>query len=111
MLWLGRFSSIAWASCVTAASENQRYRASGLNLAVADIVAWNTVYLGRAVASLSVPGEEIGTDVLAHLSPLGWEHINLTEDYVWHSLQQTCHSRALSTLTRTHTRKLLVLAC
>ena len=52
--------------------ENQRYRASGLNLAVAAIVVWNTVYLERAVASLSVPGKEIGTDLLAHLFPLGW---------------------------------------
>jgi TnpA family transposase len=42
--------------------ENQRYRASGLNLAVAAIIAWNTVYLERAVASLSVPGKEIGAD-------------------------------------------------
>jgi TnpA family transposase len=33
--------------------ENQRYRASGLNLAVAAIIAWNTVYLERTVASLS----------------------------------------------------------
>jgi hypothetical protein len=24
-----------------------------------------------------------GLDLLAHLSPLGWEHINLTGDYVW----------------------------
>ena len=29
--------------------ENQRYRASGLNLVVAAIVLWNTVYLKRAV--------------------------------------------------------------
>jgi len=29
--------------------ENQRYRASGLNLVVAAIVLWNTVYLERAV--------------------------------------------------------------
>jgi TnpA family transposase len=32
--------------------ENQRYRASGLNLVVAAIVLWNTVYLERAVESL-----------------------------------------------------------
>lgn len=57
--------------------ESQRYRASRLNLAVAAIVAWNTVYLERAVASLSVPGKEIRTDLLTHLSPLGWEHITL----------------------------------
>ena len=29
--------------------ENQRYRASGLNLVVAAIVLWNTVYLQRAI--------------------------------------------------------------
>jgi hypothetical protein len=57
--------------------ESQRYRASRLNLAVAAIVAWNTVYLERAVASLSVPGKEIRTDLLTHLSPLGWKHITL----------------------------------
>jgi TnpA family transposase len=73
--------------------ENQRYRASGLNLAVAAIVAWNTVYLQRAVASLSAPGKEIGTDLLAHLSPLGWEHINLTGDYVWHSNKRFSQGR------------------
>jgi hypothetical protein len=22
-------------------------------------------------------------ELLAHLSPLGWEHVNLTGDYVW----------------------------
>ena len=32
--------------------ENQRYRASGLNLAVAAIILWNTVYLSRAVTEL-----------------------------------------------------------
>ena len=37
--------------------ENQRYRASGLNLAVAAIILWNTVYLGRAVDELRSRGE------------------------------------------------------
>jgi TnpA family transposase len=32
--------------------EHQRYRASGLNLVVAAIVLWNTVYLERAVQAL-----------------------------------------------------------
>ena len=38
--------------------ENQRYRASGLNLAVAAIILWNTVYLGRAVDELRSQGED-----------------------------------------------------
>jgi TnpA family transposase len=63
--------------------ENQRHRASGLNLVVAAIVLWNTVYIERAVKALRERGQAISDDLLAHLSPLGWEHINLTGDYVW----------------------------
>lgn len=63
--------------------ENQRHRASGLNLVVAAIVLWNTVYLERVVAVLRRRGQVIADELLAHLSPLGWEHINLTGDYVW----------------------------
>ena len=63
--------------------ENQRYRASGLNLIVAAIVLWNTVYLERAVESLKTHGCEVDDELVKHLSPLAWEHINLTGDYVW----------------------------
>jgi hypothetical protein len=66
--------------------ENQRYRASGLNLVVAAIILWNTVYLGRAVQALRAQGEVIDEALLQHLSPLGWEHINLTGDYRWQAL-------------------------
>ena len=62
--------------------ENQRYRASGLNLVVAAIVAWNTVYLERSVNALR-ENQAVDDDLLQYLSPLGWEHINLTGDYVW----------------------------
>ncbi len=37
--------------------ENQRYRASGLNLVVAAITLWNTVYLERAVAAIRRQGD------------------------------------------------------
>ena len=63
--------------------ENQRYRASGLNLAVAAIILWNTVYLGRAVDELRSRGEIIPDELLAHVAPLGWEHIAFNGDYVW----------------------------
>ena len=63
--------------------ENQRYRASGLNLAVAAIILWNTVYLGRAINELRSRGEVIPDDLLAHVAPLGWEHIAFNGDYVW----------------------------
>lgn len=63
--------------------ENQRYRASGLNLVVSAIILWNTVYMERAVQALREDGRDIDETLLRHLSPLGWEHINLTGDYVW----------------------------
>ena len=64
--------------------ENQRYRASGLNLAVAAIILWNTVYLGRAVDRAALPGREVSAmTLLAHIAPLGWEHITFNGDYVW----------------------------
>jgi TnpA family transposase len=64
--------------------ENQRYRASGLNLVVAAIVLWNTVYLERAVEALKESGQQIDDSLLINLSPLSWEHINLIGDYIWH---------------------------
>jgi len=63
--------------------ENQRYRASGLNLVVSAIVLWNTVYLERAIQHIKENGQPVNESLLKHLSPLGWEHINLTGDYVW----------------------------
>lgn len=63
--------------------ENQRYKASGLNLVTAAIVLWNTVYIEKAVQRLKEQGEEINEELLQYLSPLGWEHIHLTGDYVW----------------------------
>ena len=58
--------------------EQQRYRASGLNLVTAAIVLWNTVYLERATSALRGNGTALDDTLLQYLSPLGWEHINLT---------------------------------
>ena len=70
--------------------ENQQHRASGLNLLVTAIILWNTRYLERAVDALRQV-EEVPDHLLAHLSPLGWEHVNLTGDYIWaahHSMSE-----------------------
>jgi Tn3 transposase DDE domain len=58
-------------------------RVSGLNLLVAAIILWNTTYLQRAVDHLRNQGYHPASGDMAHLSPLGWEHINLTGDYHW----------------------------
>ncbi len=63
--------------------ENQRYRANGLNLVVSAIILWNTIYLDRAVKTLKASDFYVDDNLLRHLSPICWEHINLTGDYVW----------------------------
>ena len=63
--------------------ENQQHRASGLNLVIGAIALWNTVYLERAIRALQERSYVFDQHLLAHLSPLKWEHINLTGDYHW----------------------------
>jgi hypothetical protein len=63
--------------------ESQAFRASGLNLVVSAIVLWNTVYLSRVVESLRAEGHDLPDDVIRHISPQIWEHINLTGIYDW----------------------------
>lgn len=41
------------------------------------------MYLERAIQSIKEQGNPVDENLLKHLSPLGWEHINLTGDYVW----------------------------
>ena len=68
--------------------ESQAFRASGLNLVVSAIVHWNTVYLSRAVSHLQRQGRSIPEALLKHISPLSWEHINLTGIYSWDTEHQ-----------------------
>jgi hypothetical protein len=63
--------------------EDQRFRASGLTLVTAAIALWNTVYLEKAINSMKGHGRLVDENLLQYLSPLGWEHINLTGDYHW----------------------------
>lgn len=63
--------------------ENQEFRASGLNLLIAAISYWNTVYLDRAAQHLNAVGTTFDAALLAHLSQMGWAHISLTGDYLW----------------------------
>ena len=63
--------------------QDQQYRASALNLVVSAITVWNTIYIEKAVQHLRNKGWEITDKHLEHLTPLGWEHISLTGDYIW----------------------------
>ncbi len=63
------------------AFEDQMHRASCLHLLMAAIAAWNTVYLTKAIETLRKRGEDIPEATVAHIAPLGWEHIRLIGDY------------------------------
>ena len=63
--------------------ERQSHRAAALNLVTACIGLFNCRYLDRAVTDQRRRGTFIDDQRLRRLSPLGWDHINLTGDYVW----------------------------
>jgi TnpA family transposase len=79
--------------------EDLQNKASGLNLVVAAIVLWNTVYLEQPVAALERQRTPVPAECLPRLSPLGWEHINLTGDHIW-DLRQTTTFQRLRALRR-----------
>ena len=63
--------------------EAQQFRASGLNLVIAAIVCWNSTYLADAVQHLRDQGKPVPDVLLAHTSPLTWEHISFAGDLLW----------------------------
>lgn len=76
--------------------EAQQYRASGLNLVIAAIVYWNTTYMADAVAHLRSTGETVPDDLLAHTSPVGWEHIAFSGDFLWDRAAQSTSRKPLN---------------
>ncbi|WP_010648716.1 Tn3 family transposase [Oceanobacillus massiliensis] len=70
------------------ALQDQLQRASALNIIINAISVWNTVYLEQAVTILREKGE-LKEELLNHISPLGWEHINFLGEYRFESKTQT----------------------
>jgi TnpA family transposase len=64
-------------------AEAQQFRASGLNLVIAAIVFWNSTYIADAVAHLRATEQSAPAGWLAHTSPLSWEHISFSGDFLW----------------------------
>ena len=62
--------------------EAQQFRASGLNLVIAAIAYWNSTYIPDAVAHLRDQGEPVPDALLAHTSPLTWEHVGFSGDFL-----------------------------
>ena len=50
--------------------------------------SFGTPDISNAPSPLLRKSEDVPDSLLAHLSPLGWEHVNLTGDYIWGAEQQ-----------------------
>jgi hypothetical protein len=77
--------------------EAQQLRASGLNLVIAAIAYWNSTYIADAVAHLGATGEVVPAALLAHTTPLSWEHIGLSGEFLWdHATATAARRRSLN---------------
>ncbi|HDR7634706.1 TPA: Tn3 family transposase [Bacillus mycoides] len=68
--------------------QDQLQRASALNIIINAISLWNTVYLTEATNQLK-QNEELDENLLPHVSPLAWEHINFLGEYKFDSITKT----------------------
>jgi TnpA family transposase len=82
--------------------ENQQLRSSALTLVTAAIILFNCRYLQCAVAELQRRGSAPDPSLLSHLSPLGWDRINLTGDYVWSDRIEVDDEGLMPLLQATH---------
>jgi TnpA family transposase len=71
----------------------QEFPASGLNLAIAAIVYWNSTYLTEAIDHLRQQRHAVSAELLAHTSPLSWEHIGFSGDFLWDRAAATARQR------------------
>lgn len=62
------------------AVQDQLQRASALNILINAISVWNTVYLTQAT-EYRKSNKQLNEELLKHISPLGWEHINFLGEY------------------------------
>ncbi len=62
------------------ALQDQLQRNSALNILINAISVWNTVYLTEAIKVMREKGV-LKEELIGHVSPLGWEHINFLGEY------------------------------
>lgn len=65
--------------------QDQLQRASALNILINAISIWNTVYLEKAIEYKREYGGGIDKNLLKHISPLNWSHINFLGEYSFQS--------------------------
>ncbi len=60
--------------------QDQLQRSSALNLLINAISMWNIIYLSEAIKALKKK-EQFDEELLKHISPVRWEHINFLGEY------------------------------
>ncbi|MCL2768071.1 MAG: Tn3 family transposase [Synergistaceae bacterium] len=63
--------------------QDQLQRASALNILINALIVWNTAYLQKAIEHLKISGDDVNGDLLKHIAPLGWEHVNFLGEYTF----------------------------
>lgn len=63
--------------------QGQEDQLGALGLVLNMVVLWNTVYLDAIINHLRSQGYPVRDEDVAHLSPLGWRHINLQGRYAF----------------------------
>jgi hypothetical protein len=74
-------------------TEAQQFRTSGLSLVIVVTVDWNSAYIADAVAHLRATCGVVPQALVAHTTPLGWEHIGLSGDFLWNHAATTAANR------------------
>lgn len=82
------------------ALQDQLQRASALNILINAISVWNTVYLTEATKQLKI--DEKTEELLPHVSPLAWEHINFLGEYTFDMRSTTTLDSLRPLQTTTH---------
>lgn len=67
------------------AYHDQMNQVSCLTVLMAMVRAWNTVYLTAAIQTLRTMGVDVSEELLSHISPTGWSHINILGQYTFES--------------------------
>ena len=63
----------------------QQKHAMALNMVIAAIVYWNTLYMDKAADHLVCQGQIPNPTLLGHTSPPRWAHVILMGDFDWQS--------------------------
>lgn len=67
---------------------------------IAAIVYWNATYIADAFDHLRAQGLAVSSELLAHTSPLAWEHIGFSGDVLWDHAAATAGRRRQLSLSR-----------